>query len=1045
MKKTLTIIILFLHIVCYSQEFDIDIRHEYEWANWRYTSIEFNNDCTILNGYVRGENDFYTCFDDINYLECNGEKYKLLDSTIIKEKKKVTPYDKGSWLLDDPVPVAQKCYSINRKDLVHFSFKYEPLLVIDSFFLFCEWPEIDTIKNIHINKGLSQEEKIKNLKVYLEKIKMFEYGSINYYHLRYVNQYVKNLDGIEDNKWKDSLFLYFDPIKSLMSKPISAQAMFSRLRLSTDYLISILRRLEIEDKYKNDFNNVYKICDLLDSIQVYKDREIPEYEKFYVEGNELLDRIEGGLYYRNCFSDDTMSFIKNRWEMEIFKDWEYIDNDTISIFEDNIENYDSILKIKTHWRLSFLSESALNSTEEIELRNVLLAYFEHKYGKSSYYYLSILMLNAQADEKQGKYEDALNKFEYIEHQLVTKESTIRKEQESVFDFLGNLRRKYDDLYNQWYSCAYKRSVCYMKTGDIEKARKISPLSPDFMLRATDSLDLIKHCRSVRDERIDNLSKSIDENHLFDIDFWQTFSMDALLAPDNFTKYAINTKNTTIIKYAFEEWLNISHEQLYREKKIKYELKEHKNKQLKKMLDSLITLEKKNDYYYTNNINNTESVKTVKKIKDIQKIIAQKISNGEINAINKWVKIEEISKRLSDSSIAIIVEKLTLFESDTTIYVAISVDNKNHVDIKMLCEKQLLDSLGNTFLNRLYDSDFDNKLLLDKMYLCFWGPMNDWISNKKNIYLSLNGSVALFPVESAILSHDNYNSNKHYYRLTSLLELLENYQESSKKAALYGGLDYNNTNNCIEGINSEMVLAHSKSLKGSLGDIRIESQNEINQIYKILKSSGIPCDSFINDKGTEKSIKSLSGSDVTNLHISTHGFYVSDSLDLKKNRSFLRPKKSELSSNDVNLKKTGLLMSGSSNSYYKSPSSFVEEDGILTAKEISLLDFSNIDLVVLSACQTGVGDIISSNVYGLQLGFKKAGAKSVLMTLWEVDDAATTIFMVEFYKNLFQLKKSKYESLISAQKYLKDYRDENGVIKYESPEYWAGFVLLDGFD
>ena len=107
----------------------------------------------------------------------------------------------------------------------------------------------------------------------------------------------------------------------------------------------------------------------------------------------------------------------------------------------------------------------------------------------------------------------------------------------------------------------------------------------------------------------------------------------------------------------------------------------------------------------------------------------------------------------------------------------------------------------------------------------------------------------------------------------------------------------------------------------------------------------------------------------------------------------------------------------------------------------MLDLRGLDLVVLSACQTGLGDIISGEgVFGLQRGFKKAGAKTILMSLDKVDDEATRILMVEFYKNLMS-GKTKHQSLRDAQQYLR--KVDNG--KYDDPKYWASFIMLDGLN
>ena len=126
--------------------------------------------------------------------------------------------------------------------------------------------------------------------------------------------------------------------------------------------------------------------------------------------------------------------------------------------------------------------------------------------------------------------------------------------------------------------------------------------------------------------------------------------------------------------------------------------------------------------------------------------------------------------------------------------------------------------------------------------------------------------------------------------------------------------------------------------------------------------------------------------------------------------------------------------------HRKATDFELNDVILTAYEISQLDLSDLDLVVLSACETGLGQLEFGGVFGLQRGFKKAGANTILMSVDKVDDEATKILMVEFYRNLMD-GKTKHQSLKNAQRYLRQV--DNG--KYDKPEYWASFIMLDGID
>ena len=129
--------------------------------------------------------------------------------------------------------------------------------------------------------------------------------------------------------------------------------------------------------------------------------------------------------------------------------------------------------------------------------------------------------------------------------------------------------------------------------------------------------------------------------------------------------------------------------------------------------------------------------------------------------------------------------------------------------------------------------------------------------------------------------------------------------------------------------------------------------------------------------------------------------------------------------------SGLLLSGCNNA--EIPQGV--EDGILSAKEISYLDFRKTDLVVLSACETGLGKVSSEGVFGLQRGFKKTGVNTIVMSLWPVNDYATQLLMTDFYKNLAS-GMSKHDAFLSAQKFL---RGKSGV----TPQHWAAFIMLDG--
>ena len=140
--------------------------------------------------------------------------------------------------------------------------------------------------------------------------------------------------------------------------------------------------------------------------------------------------------------------------------------------------------------------------------------------------------------------------------------------------------------------------------------------------------------------------------------------------------------------------------------------------------------------------------------------------------------------------------------------------------------------------------------------------------------------------------------------------------------------------------------------------------------------------------------------------------------------------------DLPMMRSGLVLAGG-NYAWKSGEPYRPdlEDGILTAYEIAQMDLSHTELVVLSACETGLGDIQGDEgVYGLQRAFKIAGAKYLIMSLWRVPDVATQELMTAFYQKWLVQKMPIPDAFRAAQKEMRD--------KYQHPCFWAGFVLVE---
>lgn len=332
------------------------------------------------------------------------------------------------------------------------------------------------------------------------------------------------------------------------------------------------------------------------------------------------------------------------------------------------------------------------------------------------------------------------------------------------------------------------------------------------------------------------------------------------------------------------------------------------------------------------------------------------------------------------------------------------------------------------------------------------PILNQLEGINTIYFTPDGELHNIPLEYLPLTNNKIFSDEYNtFRLSSSRVLIQNKAENhSRDIAVFGHMHYGNKFDELESDTviefSEDALAisddkHSllRAIRGTVKDLP-NTQKEIYDINEIVSSNNFICTIYSENSAREEVFKGLSGNAPGIVHIATHGKYWSklDILDDEslRNVSFLQNIFKDYNFDDA-LSRSVLLFSGANASLQGKETHYID-DGILTAREISLLDLSNIDLLVLSACQTALGDVHEDGVFGLQRGFKKAGVNTILMSLWEVDDEATQKLMVSFYKHLTD-GTPKNISLRLAQKEL---RDTPG---FNDPYYWAAFILLDGLN
>ena len=505
-------------------------------------------------------------------------------------------------------------------------------------------------------------------------------------------------------------------------------------------------------------------------------------------------------------------------------------------------------------------------------------------------------------------------------------------------------------------------------------------------------------------------------------------------------YAYYTCSDSIIEESYNASLIMKGALLNSENSVKRVINDSEDKSLKSMWDEM-----KSDRYILSKELQRDSLERKLNVDSLQKVIYNLedtliLKCKEYGDITQSMKLkwQDVQKTLRPENIAI--EFLSFpINNDSVMYVALTLRKESKFPKMItLFEERQLKQVSDT----LY---YQCKEMTDLV----WQPLQAELEGIKNIYFSPSGALYNIGIEY-LPGMEDYN----IYRLSSTRELITGGKtETKNRAVLYGGLRYDagfdksvteKSLAILDEAFKERANVRGMGLRGGKEYLK-HTKEEVDIIGEELGKLNWECVIDSAAMGTEESFKALSGRKVGCLHISTHGFYYNKEDADNARYKFMLIDNNMVSDEDKALTRSGLVMSGANHILEGDTLPDNVEDGILTAKEIADVDLRGLDLVVLSACQTGLGDIAQGEgVFGLQRGFKKAGANSILMSLWEVDDKATQILMTQFYRNLLS-GQSKRQSLLSAQKNLREYRNTNGEQCYNSPKYWAAFILLDGIN
>lgn len=414
---------------------------------------------------------------------------------------------------------------------------------------------------------------------------------------------------------------------------------------------------------------------------------------------------------------------------------------------------------------------------------------------------------------------------------------------------------------------------------------------------------------------------------------------------------------------------------------------------------------------------------------------------------------DVRKSLGKHESAIEFVSYTALDGKTW-YAAIIMPQKDNAKFVKLFDEDFIylpEVVGaNSLINAIKrDNPMEKNLLYTDSLLAnkIWEPIIAALpNNTSKIYFAPEGILHFLGIENM-----PFKGKEHIelHRVSSTATIAHAIDETfqTERTLLIGGLDYSSLpqDSIVNAFSHEAAdLLRQKAGNTNIFKYLPGTRSEIDSIHAIISNADITY--HIGEANLKQVMP-----DFDMIHVATHGYSLN--LGIRKRPEFA----ADSLAYDLSLNATGLALSGANIASLYSD----REDGILSAREICGLDLSNVDFVILSACQTAQGDITDEGAAGLIRGLKNAGVKTVLATLWSVDDKSTMLFMQEFYRLLYD-GKTKHEAYLGAQDFLKEY--ERSVptwkfspqtlskerepcyitTKYDAPYYWAPFIIIDDF-
>ncbi|HEY0770257.1 MAG TPA: CHAT domain-containing protein, partial [Sphingobacteriaceae bacterium] len=404
------------------------------------------------------------------------------------------------------------------------------------------------------------------------------------------------------------------------------------------------------------------------------------------------------------------------------------------------------------------------------------------------------------------------------------------------------------------------------------------------------------------------------------------------------------------------------------------------------------------------------------VERLEKDLSQKSEIFGESFETKRIEFSDVKKSLKPNEVAIEMIRYRYFNhtfTDSVIYAALYTKSDfSKPKAIILKDGQKME----TRYFKFYRNAITGKIPDNVSYGVFWQPIVEEIGQVSTVYLSADGIYNQINLEAIAAPDGRYvidNSN-----IVLVSNTKDIYLRTTKKRQ--AGSD--NTASMFGNPTFYVTASANHSIPDLPG-----TEKEINQLHYLLKEKGWMTNEFVERSAAEEKIKEMNSPKI--FHIATHGLYrPSTQLTLEKE---IEGNEAVLTQNP--LMRTGLLLRGAGDLLDKTDYNYNMESGILTAYEAMSLNLDKTDLVVLSACETGLGDLeAGEGVYGLQRAFFVAGAKVLIMSMFKVDDEATQKLMLKFYQKWLNTNNLR-QSFIDAKKELR--------VEYPEPIYWGAFMMI----